>query len=277
MDLPYIGSYQSIHQPNSSPLWYGGDTEKHYQEYLANHQLQQIPENFRVDGSWHYTFNSKGYRGDEYDKNADMNLAIVGCSLGFGEGVRWEQTWGYQLKLALEQQTHYRNVNYLNFSQSGASNDYITRTALRQCNHIKPTFLICYFTHAARKEIIDKESVYSYGSWCATENDYFKGLLSCYTEQEAIANTLKNLILLQQFCKLQSISYYFILQERVSYERAKISEHPVLGVFWKMIDWNRIANYRISWKDLARDNRHPGPLSHQILSQQIYESAAPHL
>lgn len=270
MYLPYLGSLSKFHQPNSELLWYGGENAAYYEEYLQKNDLSKIAAADRVDGDWRYHFNSKGFRGDEYDTNADFSLAIFGCSVGVGEAVRWEQSWGSQLRDRIAASRGLKKVTCLNFSQSGASNDYITRTAIRQCAAAKPSLLVAYFTYAARKEIVEGAEIHGWGSWNADSCDLFRSQLGCYTKEEAIVNTLKNIALLQMYCVEKEIPHFFILQEIDKIFRDNQADHAVLGDYFRLIDWRRFAEFRMEWLDSGRDNRHPGPQSHRAFADRIF-------
>src|SRR5688500_5485993 len=41
-----------------------------------------------------YEFNSKGYRGEEYDPSAKFRVCVIGESNAFGTGLRVEETFG---------------------------------------------------------------------------------------------------------------------------------------------------------------------------------------
>ncbi len=270
MYLPYLGSLEKFHQPNSELLWYGGESAAYYQEYLAKNNVSEMAAADRADGEWTYHFNSKGFRGDEYDSKADFTLAIFGCSVGIGEAVKWEQSWGSVLRDRIAAAGGIEKASCLNFSQSGASNDYITRTALRQCAAAKPSLLVAYFTHAARKEIVDRGVIHGFGSWNADSSELFQAQLGCYPNDEAVLNTLKNMLLLQLYCMENRIRYFFVLQEREKFVRDNISERAALGDIYRLIDWEKVASFRMQWSDHGRDNRHPGPISQRAFAERVF-------
>lgn len=270
MDRTYIGSYTQFHKPDSSSVWYGGDCERFYQEYLEQLRLHPSADGEMISSQWSYNFNSLGYRGDLFQANAGYTLAVVGCSIAVGEGVPWEHTFGYYLKELIKKERQPDAVQYLNFSQSGASNDYIVRTAIRQMQSVLPDLLVVYFTHVARKEIVEGNSFYSFGSWCADESELFRSVLGSYTHQEAVINTLKNIYLLQEYCRSRGVRYIFTLQEYDKLNIPEIVAHEALKDYWSLIDWEKVTPFRMQWKDRARDNRHPGPRSHREFAEKIY-------
>src|ERR1044072_3782329 len=81
-----------------------------------------------------YRFNSLGYRSAEFDPTARLKIFVSGCSYTFGLGVRLDR------------------ANLQNFSQIGASNGYIARTIIRQCDRVRPDLAVIAFTHRERTE-----------------------------------------------------------------------------------------------------------------------------
>lgn len=104
-----------------------------------------------------YEFNSLGFRGIEYDPAAALRVFVCGCSYAFGMGVPADRTWpvvftrlaAVGLGIPVEQ-SHVQN-----FSQVGASNNYVTRTLIKQCHLVSPTLAIAAFTHNSRVEYLD--------------------------------------------------------------------------------------------------------------------------
>src|SRR5689334_11722829 len=74
-----------------------------------------------------YSFNTAGFRGEDLLPDAAMRLFVGGCSFTFGHGLDIEETWPYKFKLRVAARTGCdpSRINLLNFSQGGASNDYI--------------------------------------------------------------------------------------------------------------------------------------------------------
>src|SRR5215831_16546203 len=101
-----------------------------------------------------YHFNSLGYRGEAFDPAARLKIFVAGCSYSFGLGVPQEQTWPVLLKQQLADKlgVPLEQANLQNFSQIGASNGYIARTIVRQCDRVRPDLAVIAFTHRQRAE-----------------------------------------------------------------------------------------------------------------------------
>jgi hypothetical protein len=118
-------------------------------------------------GTKSYQFNSLGYRGEELDPAAAATIFVCGCSHTFGVGLNLEETWVHRFKLAYAE-SHRLDpaaVNVLNFSEGGASNDYITRTVLTQCAQVRPDLVIAQFSQMSRSEAFVDGEPYSIGPW----------------------------------------------------------------------------------------------------------------
>lgn len=214
----------------------------------------------------------RAFAGISTTKRRDVALSVIGCGIGFGEAVKWEQSWASILGDRIAVSLSCRRAICLNFSQSGALNDYIARTAIRQCQAAKRSLLVAYFTNFARKEIIEGEEFHAWGAWNADSSEFFCAQLGCYTNEEMIVNTLKNMLLLQYFCGERNIPYFFLLQVREKLICDKLAERCAFKDLFNLIDWRCVADYRMQWIDHGRDNRHPGPCSHRSVADNVFTS-----
>src|SRR5882762_5127353 len=114
-----------------------------------------------------YRFNSLGFRGEEFDPAARLKIFVSGCSYTFGLGVQHEESWPTLLKkrLADRRGVPSDQANLQNFSQVGASNEYIARTIIRQCDRVRPDLAIIAFTHRERTEYLAPGVTRNLGLW----------------------------------------------------------------------------------------------------------------
>ena len=112
-------------------------------------------------GTVKYVYNSLNYRGEEFDPNAKKLIYIVGCSHTHGTGLQYGDTYGHQFKKAYAKRfnLHEDEVNLMNFSVGGASNSYMVRTLITNCNVKKPDVLICNFSHKKIKSLRKKVEI----------------------------------------------------------------------------------------------------------------------
>jgi len=239
-----------------------------------------------------YKFNSLGYRGEEYNPNAKMKIFVCGCSYTFGASLNLEESWPYQFKklYALREKISVHDINLLNFAVGGTSNDYMVRQLLTQCSNIKPDLIIALFTFKTRTEYIEKEKHRSIGLWVANQGyekarDYY----SYYTNELGFINLVKNILLLQFFCKQNKIKYIFSCIETNVLDEFK--DNPVINPFVNLIDKDFFCDFSLGMHkehiiqkgnaseenkqelaiDFAADNNHPGPKSNKLFAERLFK------
>ena len=268
---PYFGPLHDWHRPGSFLRWEQGESPEAYEQYLADYHNPKLPERYRLDGDWGYEINSLGYRGEEYCPDAEKHIFACGCSYTYGMGIRWHQTFPYVFKekYAEIHRLKLEEVNLLNFSQQGASNDYIARTAMTQCAALKPDLLLVLFTSKDRLEYATKKSVSMIGSWI--QNEESQNYYCFYTEELGLINLLKNILLVQNFCKLRQINYFFSLFYYAELANPDFCEHPAIKPLLDQIDRRFLCPFSlIDFRcDVGRQCHHPGPLSNLRFGRKL--------
>ncbi len=107
-------------------------------------------------GTVSYRFNSLGFRCEEFDPDARRRVFVCGCSFTIGEGLAVEEAWPsvFARLYAAAHGLDRREVSLMNFSQSGASNDYIARTLLAQVGAERPDLVLALFSEPSRVEYV---------------------------------------------------------------------------------------------------------------------------
>ena len=236
-----------------------------------------------------YRFNSLGFRGDEFNPKAVKNIFIAGCSYTLGVGLNFEETWGYQFKqkVAKEAGLGLKEIGLMNFSVGGASNDYITRILLTQMSLYKPDLVIAYFTHSSRIEYIDESSINMLGPWCVNSditNDFYKqqhlddveeaafSFFSYTTQELEFINMLKNMLLLQEYCKSHNIKLMFgSVYSKDLLNKCK-EMNSVCSQFLDLLDTERYFKFNLDKIDAASDNSHPGVRSNKKFAEKLFET-----
>lgn len=260
------------HLPGSTVRWYGVDNADNYQAYLENCDYTRLPEQYRVDGEWCYTFNQLGYRGEDYDPDADFRVFAVGASNAFGTGVKWEQSWPLLLTKSVSDVLGKKRPNCLNFAQGGASNDYTCRTAVRQCVEVRPDLLVVWWTYAVRIE----RAVAGFVRHFSPDNAHLhQSLLEWYTDEEAVVRTLKNMLLVQWFCGVYRIPYIFGWTEYRKLRDPRFLAHPVCAELFELLDTSKFCDFSIEDQgirlDRGRDGMHPGAQTHRIFADRLLD------
>lgn len=233
----------AAHQAGTSSIFYGSDRN--------------------ADKGWRYTFNSLGYRGEEVDSNADHRILVTGDSNTVGEGVSWEETWGYQLcQLLTKNNEKIRGkVSLLNVAQSGAPNDYITRAAMAEAEWFKPTLVIALFSHITRKESIQNSRIEHIGPW--REDELSEDFYLFYSEEDGLINTLKNILLLKSFCAVNNFPFIWSSIDSKTIFNSATAKHPVCQQYLSLIGTVDFVPCNLFGGDLGVDNIHPGGKSHK--------------
>lgn len=269
--LPYYGGMPN-HRPSTFLRWEEAEDQSGLDKYILNYHNPDLPEKYRIDDDWGYQFNSLGFRGEEYDPAAKRHLFVCGCSFTYGMGIKWHQTYPYVFKerFAEHQQLSPDQVNLLNFSQQGASNDYIARTAIAQCARVRPDLLMLLFTSKERSEYVEGKRISAIGPWIQTDEslNYYR----TYTEELGMINMLKNILLIQQFCKLLQIKCLISIFYHAEFENPVFLENPIISSLLAQVDWGSITPFSlIDYRcDVGRMSHHPGPLSNLCFGRKLF-------
>ena len=249
-------------------------------------------------GSKVYRFNSLGFRGEEFEQLAKRNVFLCGCSYAFGVGLNQEETFAnlFKERYASTHGCGLDEVNLLNFSQGGASNDYIARTLLTQAARIRPDLVVGLLTHPNRTEFFlgepgDRVRVWGIGPWVAhgavgarevggerreelTPEEEAQLYYLYYSDELGFSNALRNLLLLQHYCASRAIPCVLAWLGRSSLDERRFREHPVLGGLIELIDVERLCPSSFADSDVfvdrAADGEHPGPRSNEIYAGRVF-------
>ncbi|MBW2977249.1 hypothetical protein KY331_00230 [Candidatus Woesearchaeota archaeon] len=226
-----------------------------------------------------YTINSLGFRGEEYNTKAKKHIFVFGCSYTFGTGLNIEETWAYQFKKLFShmRESDINDINLMNFSVYGVSNDHITRNFLIQCNEVKPDLAIVLFSKMSRTEYLNGKDVKGIGIW-GTERrsetirqevlDYY----TYYTDQIGFVNLVKNILLVQNFCNSKKIDYIFCIHNGTGdLVNEKYLKNPVCSQLVNLIDRNYLCDFGLEKIDVAADNEHPGPKSNKLFAEKLFK------
>lgn len=258
--IPYIGP-SAQHFPLNKTRWYGSDNPERARELGKNPESEE--------NEWLYSFNSLGYRGVEFDSSADISIFVSGCSITVGEAVPWADSWPVQFEKQA-QHSFGTTTSLLNMGQSGAPNEYISRSLLAQIHHTTPTVAVALFSGNARVEYLKGTVVEHIGPWRkdALALDYY----AHYTEEIGTAGLLRNILTLQYACDRKDIVFIFGSVEFDKLENILEHKNPIIRQLASMIRWDAYMNFppRSHFIDTGRDESHPGPKSHRSLAGAIF-------
>lgn len=280
--LPYDGSRTEEHL---------GDEPRH-----GGHEIRSYGAD--RSGKISYRFNSLGFRGEEYRPAAGKHVFVCGPSTAFGTGLPLEASWPHLFKVAYAR--HHAlppdEVNLLNFSQGGAGNDYMVRTAMTQCARVKPDLLLVELapghsrTEYFSSEVTGSDRHLLFGAWLFGDDGSVRpkikeehpeilgpllGYFDYYSDEIGVMSTVKAVLLLQLYCKVQSIPYLVCWGWRegaasdISRYRSHISIAPLLD----LVDWQRVFPHAIADDciDKAADGYHAGAESCARYAQRLWQ------
>ena len=258
---------------------------------LGYHFRHNCVDTYGLDksGDNEYKFNSLGFRGDEFNPDSNKNIFISGCSYTFGVGINVEETWGYQFKKLLAENTEKKldDIGLMNFAIGGASNDYIARTLLTQSARFKPDLIIAYFTHSPRTEFIDENGTKMIGPWSVNLNlDKSKNdkchldeadeaavyYYSYITPELEFINMIKNMLLLQSYCESRNINY--ILGSFYKNELFDNNEqsNSICTSLADLLNKKTYCDFNLDKIDTASDGGHPGRESNKLFAEKLFEN-----
>jgi len=227
-----------------------------------------------------YWFNSLGYRSEEFQPCTDLKVFVCGCSHAFGYGLSVEDSWPHRVMSSLiGRRRPPVTGNLQNFSQIGASNQYILRTMLQQCGSFAPDLAIVSFTYANRTEYFDGAKILNIGPWSLTDADRaIHGLnspgvryYSAYSDTLGNLEVIKSMLLLQAFFVNRRIPYIFLWVEVGVLNDPKVTENIELSALAKLVDRTKVFPLSIKdpsiWVDTVLG--HPGPISHSRYASAI--------
>jgi len=223
-------NYDSFYKQycNTKLKWLSMDTEELYKKNL-NKNRSLLEQHNWIDNPFTYSFNSKGFRCNEFTSNP--TIMFLGCSFTCGIGLPVDAIWPELVSKAL-------GMRCANLGQGGGSSD----TAFRLCHgwidRIKPKLVVFLQPPGIRWELVNANSIEflsgSFGDkkypdyanqWIVDENNnYF--------------NKIKNTLAIESLCNSRQI---------------------------KFIKFNSMPD----GEDLARDLKHPGIQRHKLFAEQV--------
>jgi len=224
--------------------WHPTDTKTRFHEMMLDpvHRAYFAEQGWDKPGGITYSFNSHGFRSEEFDLTAD-NLVALGCSFTMGIGLPVKDTWPSILAQAL-------NLRVCNLAWGGGSSDRCFRMAEFWVPHLKPKLVVLLNPPRGRLEIvIDEQTGETEGIIPSdTHSDTFvKRWLSVDTNQRL--NNRKNSLAIQALCNELNIPF-------LSYEAD---------------EWMSRSREEAGY---ARDYFHAGPKGHQSFTERIINDFA---
>jgi hypothetical protein len=249
--IPISGLPRAENYTSADGRWSFGDSEQSFRS-SGGHKLYD-------ETSIAYELNSLRYRCPEFDTEADVRMVSIGCSYTFGVGLPQCALYHELFADFLRSELNASVVNW-NLGSASVSNNYVARMLQLALPALRPHVVLILFTHLARREYITSDNVAlkylpstarnfrDAGTKRAAERlfsltNQFDDQLNFFRDHKAIQALLKNRL----WC----------------YSIAKSSE--LKGVAQHLDREHRAPDFK--WRDLARDNHHPGPETHRDICE----------
>jgi hypothetical protein len=229
-----------------------------------------------------YTYNELGFRGDSITKEG-FKVMSIGCSITEGVGVSDNETWPSQFCKLIP-----NSVN-MNFGTEARSNDFIARCLLTYFDLIKPDLVLILYTFTHRREVYTKENyvepyipAWNWGYLRDRKEgvDIHNQMNQLQNDNSDIINWYKNHLLIKYFLESKKCNWIW----NGSCLRPSTrdgSAGPSVSLSYDYPEFNRFDadngySSRSLYKDIGRDNDHPGPLHHRIYAKQLYNHILSH-
>lgn len=280
---------------------YCGDRVQRVAMLGQPHAVQTYADN--VNGSKVYHFNSLGFRGEEFNPSAKFKVFAFGCSQTFGQGLDDHETWPYQFSRMYSRRRNVRprDICLMNFGEEGASNDYIARMVLTQCSKIKPDLALIRLTNSGRTEGFgDQKMPYRIGPWLnfgflrrwlvylrtprAEKSIVWERLTGAahyyrfYSAVLGTANALRNLLLIQYYCRAQNIRCVISWPFEYALRKQDLADHPTFAPLISLIDPAVVCKFvgkKMNLDFAEGYGMHAGPKSNRKFAHRLmrfYES-----
>lgn len=228
---------------NTTIDWHPTDTKESFDRMMQDpeHRAYFQKHGWDQPGAITYSFNSFGFRSDDFDIDAD-NLVALGCSFTMGIGLPVKDLWPTRLGQAL-------NLRVCNLAWGGASSDRCFRMAEYWVPYLKPKLVVLLNPPRGRLEVIvDDDTGKSEGVDVWNSSDQFiKQWVS--VDANARLNNRKNSLAIQAVCNELSIPF-------LSYEAD---------------EWMSRSREEAEY---ARDYLHAGPRGHETFTEKILDDYA---
>lgn len=223
---------------NQTVTWHGSDTEFFYNKNIQDSSKAQYLKhmNWTDPTSIQYTFNSQGFRSNEFENK--KNFLALGCSYTQGIGLPLEQTWAHMLGQTL-------NLEAYNLGIGGLAIDSCYRFLEYWLPKLTPEFVVLLCPPEARIELILDNDIEVFLPEAMSPNyndrEYYLSNWFMYDENRKI-NRRKNIAA----CK------YLTDRVKTPLYVAAVDEWPVTASI-----------------GFARDFLHPGPAAQTLFVDRL--------
>lgn len=234
-----------------------------------------------------YKFNSMGFRGEDLTTPAEKKIMVVGCSFTYGDGLPWEDTWGYQFVEILKAQTG-KDVKLYSVAYGGSGIDRCAISLMDALHSdFKPDVIIALLPSYSRRMIVERldgEQFDTISMILRTGGHGIRVMTSAYvglnmSELDYINRSIAGIQMMYYTAKEMSIPLYTSSWSHDTTELLRMIpnlKNGILPVSLVCDVSSRNSKYygdaAVKFKEeIARDLQHFGPRSHYVFAMELYD------
>jgi hypothetical protein len=257
--------------------WYRGDSEKRYQQNLADGNEPSYGPNDIL-----YQFNSLGYRAPEIKpknpRSQFPRICFYGCSLMEGYGLPEDQA--IPAKFADAYGQVYGSSEFYNFGKASASNDDIANIIVDSEPIVQPDLVVVYWTYFSRRALYTEDGKIlkwnkHWDNMSVPISEKYHPLCEAQrvliNNNSNVNNFIKNFRLVKYYLRNKGISMLWgLANSKWMVQIGQYLEHDDLKTYADLsLDSNLV--------DYSRDMMHPGPESvDQMVTKLMMSYASIH-
>ena len=201
---------------NSKLQWLPSDTEELFIKNKKE-RLQELKSNSWLNTKIEYSFNSYGFRSEEF--STSPSILYLGCSFTVGIGLRVEHSWPYLVSTAM-------NLKCFNLGLGASSNDTAFRMAEYWIKQLKPKIVLLLSPFFLRYETLQQQKDGTLLSIDHSINDKIvKNQMIC--EENNRLNKIKNKLAIKMIAENNYANFFSYDTETFPMiDQARDLQHP---------------------------------------------------
>lgn len=221
--------------------------------------------------AYSYSFNSEGFRCDDFSDHSEMPIVFLGCSNTCGVGLELEHTWPYVL---IDKIKNYLNkkIPLWNLATAGSSIDKQALLLEKYIFRLKPKLIFFLIPSMYRRflylqnEFIEYLPMHRSNLWrpdaVTRKVEKFD---SAFTQEEYAAfETFKNLLLINRLAWTQNATVYYECW-------IETDDHDTMMNICNQLSQFKHLDAPYTPGTAARDASHPGLETNKAFAEHIFE------
>lgn len=229
--------------------WEPMDDLKHYAT------KNRFGNNLYTPESFSYTYNSEGFRCDDFTLDSNFPVVYMGCSFTSGVGLPLHETWAYKLHQKINLTTGITSP-YWNLSTGGRGLDFLIAMLYKYLDQLKPKIIFMLCPSIYRRTYTVTKNHYI-TNWLPQDKSISTNLF--LDKSYALYQTDKNLALLNLLLERYQTKCVLFKGLNEPFEQYLKFSNNIL-----------FLDEDLHMCDLARDSAHYGPVTHSNFVDQVW-------